>query len=197
MKMNHDGVVEFLEPTGMSMAISRDGVSCEERQKPFLALDDLLAYQEGVFRICLGFSRNYTEAEDLAQDVYLRAFQNLNRLRNPSQVREWLLRIAKNTCLDRQKRDRGRERLLRQAAQSEVRAADAPSDPAADERLIRMKSAVRALPRKLSMVFVLRAYGHLSYEEIAAALRLRKGTVMSRLNRARRRLAAVLTEKTS
>ena len=197
MKMNQDAVVEFLEPTGMSMAISRDDISCEERQKPFPALDDLLACREGVFRICLGFSHNYTEAEDLAQDIYLRAFQNLDRLRNPAQAREWLLRIAKNTCLDRQKRDRGRERLLRQAAKSEVRAADAAADPATDERLIRMKSAVRALPQKLSSVFVLRAYGHLSYDEIAATLRLRKGTVMSRLNRARRRLAAVLTEKTS
>jgi RNA polymerase sigma-70 factor (ECF subfamily) len=50
------------------------------------------------------------------------------------------------------------------------------------------------VPAKLRDIFVLREYGHLTYDELAAALSLNKGTVMSRLNRARRKIAAALEE---
>src|SRR5512139_933340 len=78
----------------------------EEISAGALTIDGLLAHQELVFRVCLGHARNYAEAEDLAQEVYLKAHRSLARLKDPSLAREWLLRIARNACLDHQKRNR-------------------------------------------------------------------------------------------
>jgi RNA polymerase sigma-70 factor (ECF subfamily) len=159
------------------------------------SIEGPLAYQETIFRICLGYSRNYAEAEDLTQEVYLKAYQNIASLRDSSLAKEWLFRIAKNTCLDRQKKMRTGWIVLRRLAQQP----DLPSDPAASEdferRLGLLKSVIRHLPKKLRSVFVLREYGHLTYEELASTLHLNQGTVMSRLSRARRRVAAALQEK--
>ena len=169
--------------------------SAEYAGKVIVTFDDILAHRESVFRICLGFSRNYAEAEDLAHDAYIRAFEGLGTLRNPAQAKEWLFRIAKNTCLDRQKQERNRTLLIRRWTERSRSENEAPPGRPGDERLTKLKAAVRALPEKLSGVFVLREYGHLSYDEIAVTLRLRQGTVMSRLNRARKRVAADVEEK--
>jgi RNA polymerase sigma factor (sigma-70 family) len=109
-----------------------------------VSIDGLLAHRELVFRICLGHSRNYAEAEDLTQEVFLRAHQNLARVREPSLAREWLLRITRNACLDHHKRNRLRAMLLRRWGQPSAvtpDAADAGPDPA--DRIRRLKSAVR------------------------------------------------------
>jgi RNA polymerase sigma-70 factor (ECF subfamily) len=162
-----------------------------------VTIDGLLAHQELIFRVCLGHARNYAEAEDLTQEVYLRAHRGLARLKDPSLAREWLLRIARNACLDHHKKNRLRAILLRRWGEPAAAAAGASSTNGdLDERIENLKSAVRRLPRRLRDIFVLREYGHLSYDELAATLSLKKGTVMSRLNRARGRIAAALQETT-
>ena len=179
----------------LSMTDAAQDRSAGETTPAAVSIDDLLVHQELVFRVCLGYSRNYAEAEDLAQDVYLRAQQGLGSLREPSLAREWLLRITRNACLDLRKTNRGRAALLRRWFREP---GPAPGPEAAcgdgDDRLGRLKAAVGRLPGKLRDIFVLREYGHLSYEELGAALSLNKGTVMSRLNRARARIAAEIKE---
>lgn len=160
-----------------------------------VVFQDLFGLRESVFRICLGFSRNYAEAEDLAQDVYVRAYAGWKTFRNPAQSREWLFRIAKNACLDRQKQDRRRATLLRRWAEDAKPNEPADAENLAESRLAGLKSAVRRLPKKLRSVFVLREYGHLSYDEIAVILGVAKGTVMSRLSRARAKIAGMMGEK--
>jgi RNA polymerase sigma-70 factor (ECF subfamily) len=114
----------------------------------------------------------------------------------PWSARDWLFRIAKNACLDHAKKTSARRRLLfrfadPQAATTKSFEAEAPFP---DPRLGRLKDAVRSLPPKLKEVFVLREYGHLSYEDIGATLGLKQGTVMSRLSRARAIVAGSLQE---
>jgi RNA polymerase sigma-70 factor (ECF subfamily) len=191
-KMSQDEAVGLLEPVISAMP-RHDGFT-KSADKNVPTFDDIMAHRESVFRICLGFSRNYAEAEDLAQDAYVRAFARLKSLRNPAQTKEWLFRIAKNTCLDRQKRERNRARLIRRWTERARSKNEAPAERPGDERLTVLKAAVRTLPKKLGEVFVLREYGRLSYTEIAATLRLKQGTVMSRLNRARKRVAAGVEE---
>jgi RNA polymerase sigma-70 factor (ECF subfamily) len=158
--------------------------------------DEMLSYKDDVFRICLGFCRNASDAEDLAQDVYLRAYGNVGRIHSPYALKDWLLRVTRNVCLDHQKR-KGVVRRFQERAASAASGpvGDPPADAAeAGERLEALKRAITALPGKLREVFVMRLYGDLSYEELARVLGLREGTVMSRLNRARTAVAEYLKE---
>lgn len=159
-------------------------------------LDEMLSYKDDVFRICLGFCRNASDAEDLAQDVYLRAFGNLGRIHTPYAVKDWLLKVTRNACLDHQKKKGLVRRFQGQAAAGPPGpVGDAPADAAeASERLAVLKQAIAGLPRKLREVFVLRAYGEVSYRDMARTLGLKEGTVMSRLNRARQAVTAHLKE---
>jgi RNA polymerase sigma-70 factor, ECF subfamily len=158
-------------------------------------LEDMMTCREAVFRICLGFSSNASDAEDLSQDVFLKAWRSLDRVRHPYLVKEWLFRIARNTCLDHVKQ----RRLVRdlERAEGSGTAAD-PQTPETlsvrDERLGSLKTAVARLPRKQREVFVLREYGGLSYEELGRLVGAKAGTVMSRLNRARTAVAAFVKE---
>lgn len=157
---------------------------------------ELTGYKEDVFRVCLGFSRNVADAEDLCQDAFLKAFARAGELRQPGSLRIWLLRIARTTCLDHSRR------MRRNPIELAGVVPDTAADPHTPEviaeakySLRRLKEAVRSLPRKQREVFVLREYGGLSYEDLALVLKLRPGTVMSRLNRARRAITAAMKEE--
>lgn len=156
---------------------------------------ELIGHREDVFRICLGFSRNFTDAEDLCQDVFLKAFARVGDLRQPGSSRIWLLRIARTTCLDQKRRMR-RNPIDPTDVTPDVKADSRIPEKVseANESLRRLKSAVRSLPRKQREVFVLREYGGLSYEDLSRTLKIRPGTVMSRLSRARRAITAAMKE---
>jgi RNA polymerase sigma-70 factor (ECF subfamily) len=161
-----------------------------------IPMETLLPFHETVFRLCLGYAQDYAQAEDLTQEAYLKAYQRLTSLRNPSRAKEWLCRLAKNACLDHQKKIRTRRILLRRSAHEPEPPSRVAADKDLDRRSELLKSAIRSLPKKLREPFVLREYGRLTYEELADTLGLNKGTVMSRLSRARRRVAVDLQEKT-
>ena len=153
-----------------------------EKQELF---NELMTHKEIVFQICLGYSKNPWDAEDLTQEVYLKAYRKTESLKDPNLKKEWLLRIAKNTCLDH-----GKKTSLRRffPLNQEIVPLDAGSPEKKmvnDESLRALKNAVSQLPSKLKEAFVLREYGYLTYHEIAAVLGIKKGTVMSRINRAR------------
>ncbi len=165
-------------------------------QEEAKTLEALMGYQEAVFRICLGFCRNPSDAEDLAQDVYLKAFRKIGTIRNPDSHREWLLRVARNVCLDYLKKTRKVRRFPSRDENLEASVTDVILEGPAEEgdRLRKLKQAIARLPRKQKEVLVLREYGHLSYQELAQTLRIKEGTVMSRLNRARRAVVKLMKE---
>ncbi|HSA97103.1 MAG TPA: RNA polymerase sigma factor [Acidobacteriota bacterium] len=157
--------------------------------------EDMMTSREAVFRICLGFSRNASDAEDLSQDVFLKAYRSLSQVRHPYLVKEWLFRVARNTCLDHVKKRRLARELEMAAGPGTA------ADPRTQEtslvtaaRLRSLKTAVSRLPRKQREVFVLREYGGLSYEELGHVVGAKAGTIMSRLNRARAAVATFVKE---
>ena len=157
--------------------------------------EELMAYQEDVFRVCLGFSRNPQDAEDLSQEVYLKAFRKIGTIHEPQALKAWLLRIARNTCLDHQKRSRLFRLFRRSVTRDDAQENSTQQEQInTRERLARLKEAVGRLPRKQREVFVLREYGHLSYAELAEVLGIKQGTVMSRLNRARKAMLNFIKE---
>ena len=165
-----------------AISLNKESVLTKSKTRVF---EELMAYQKKVFLICLGFCRNTSDAQDLAQEVYLKAYKNISTLEDISLSRYWLFRIARNTCLNFQKK----HRLDRISAIEMIQKIKTPQTPESElifhEQLLLLKETIHRLPRKQRDVFVMKEYGDLSYEEIAKTLDIKMGTVMSRLNRAR------------
>lgn len=144
----------------------------------------LLDFRRSVFLYCLGFARNQAEAQDLTQETFAKAFEHLER-QPADQPRAWLLRIARNTCIDQERRKRVRRLLMPWLAPDELDTATPAGRHEQTEQIEIVRRAIRALPQAQREVLVLREYNDLSYQEIAEVLGLNMGTVMSRINRAR------------
>ncbi len=141
-----------------------------------------------VYRMC-GDARL---AEDAAQETFIKAWLNLASFRTGTSMRSWLYRIGVNTALDVLRRERGADASL-----EPTWLADPAAGPEAAllkrERSAAVQRAILSLTEANRAILVLREYGGLSYAEIAAALDIPAGTVMSRLNYARTRLRGILT----
>lgn len=130
-------------------------------------------------------------AEDLTQEIFLKAFRGLARYREEAPARAWLAAIAHNTVKN-QYRFLGRFRRVFSAPADRGDIPE-PADPGAGpeeaaggaQRRARVAEALERLPEKLRMPLVLRDLEGWSYEEISASLRLPLGTVKSRIARAR------------
>jgi RNA polymerase sigma-70 factor (ECF subfamily) len=157
-------------------------------------------HQGRVFGLALRVLRDEEQARDVVQDAFLKAYGSLDRFEGRSSFYTWLYRIAMNLCLDRKRRERGGRRVERDEAQL----AEAPADPeslgapAPDVALERaelgaeLARAIRSLPEDARRTLELREVDGLSYHEIAECLGVPKGTVMSRLHHARRRVRQAL-----
>lgn len=147
--------------------------------------EELMAFQKKVFLICLGFSRNASDAQDLAQEIYLKAYKNIHTLSELSLAKFWLFRIARNTCLNFCKKHRLNDVSAYEMIQQDMDHQNPEFNMIQQEQIYALKLAVQNLPKKQRDVFVMKEYAELSYEEIAETLKIKQGTVMSRLSRAR------------
>ena len=131
-------------------------------------------------------------AQDAAQEAFLRAWQHLNSYRPQAAFRSWLCRIAINVALDALRRNSSKTTWSLDDLQDSPGLADPTPGPeehtTQQERIALVQKAILSLPPASRAVLVLREYEGLSYQEIAAALEIPIGTVMSRLNYARREL---------
>jgi len=157
---------------------------------------EILENKKTVFWICLGYARDFIEAEELTQEVFFKAWTKIDSLRDPERHREWLFRMARNACFDHLKKKRLRKLFQRSPLESGRDERTPETRAVYRDELRLLKVAVRSLPRKLRDTFILRGYGDLSYREIAAVLKIKEGTVMSRLNEARERIKSLMREQT-
>ena len=144
-------------------------------------------YQHRVFGVAFRMLGNGAEAEEIAQETFLRAHRALPEFRGDAKLSTWLYAIASRLCLTRLgSRERG---LVRHGEEGLLRLPhDALGPDAAVERTeleAALHRAIAELPDERRIVVVLRDLEGLSYEEIAASLGLELGTVRSRLHRAR------------
>jgi RNA polymerase sigma-70 factor (ECF subfamily) len=166
-------------------------------------------YQGRAYRLALRVLRDEEQAEDVVQDAFLKVYRSLDRFEGRSGFYTWLYRIVMNLCLDRKRRDRsdrevewndeiGGGTLLDPAAPGAAGADPARSGPEAELERSELRTlvarAIEALPEDARRTIQLREIDGLSYKEIAEALGIPKGTVMSRLHYARRRLQEVLRD---
>lgn len=134
---------------------------------------------------------NKHDAEDAAQDTFLKAYQNLKDFKPEASLYTWLYRIAVNTCLDYKKKPFF-ESLFKKSDEGEEFVIEPTSDEPSPEKNYESKQiqnalqeALRKLSPKLRAVIVLKEVEGLSYEEIADTLDISTGTVKSRISRAR------------
>jgi RNA polymerase sigma-70 factor (ECF subfamily) len=167
-------------------------------------------YQERAFRLALRVLRDEEQARDAVQDAFLKVYGALDRFEGRSGFYTWLYRVVFNRCLDLQRRERARPALHASAASEESGGEEAmlgegaeegvgasrfasPESRRSDSELrVLLVDAVEALPDDARQTFLLREVDGLSYSEIAEVLDVPKGTVMSRLHYARKRLRETL-----
>lgn len=148
-------------------------------------------YQAAVFNVCYRLLHDRAEAEDAAQEVFLRAYSRLETFDPSRPFGPWIGRVAANLCLNRLE-----ARPPASAELDEERDRTPDADPEAARERAESNEAIRAaiagLPPRYRAVIELRHFQDLSYADIAAALNLPLSDVKSQLFRARRMLAEKL-----
>ena len=160
-----------------------------------------LEHIDALYRTALRMTRNASDAEDLVQEAYLRAFRSLHQFTEGTNLRAWLFRILTNTYINEYRRRQRRPTssslddieefyLYDHLVQSPVQPPDERPEDVVVERLTidNVIQAIESLPEEFRQVVLLADVEGFAYREIAEIVGIPVGTVMSRLFRARRRL---------
>jgi RNA polymerase sigma-70 factor (ECF subfamily) len=147
-----------------------------------------------VFNIAYTFVGTHDQAEDLAQDIFLRIFKSLHTFDRRANFRTWLFCISRNLCIDRYRSSRKeRQTLNRDVDAAELSPESTALSPHAQlerrDRVELLRTALDRLAPTLRSAVMMRDVQEQSYREIAVSLRLPEGTVKSRINRGRTELA--------
>ncbi len=159
-------------------------------QRAFMHLVDV--YKTPVYNLCCRMLGNAAEAEDAAQETFVRVYTHLKAYDPQQKLSSWILSVASHYCIDRLRRRRIRWLSLDDLVQARPLAGDAAR---AEETVMERESCaevremLQTLPADYRLVVVLRYWHELSYAEIARVVGSTEGAIKSRLHRARRMLA--------
>lgn len=162
------------------------------------AFEELVAkFQPKVFSMALSFTRNREAADDLAQEIFLKAYLALPKFHGKSEFGTWLYRISINHVRDfLRKKGRAKEVSLDDVPEisfsDREQAERAEEERETESRRALVQRSVQDLPEKYRIILTLRDIQGLAYDEISRILKLSPGTVDSRLHRARRMLRTKL-----
>ena len=192
----------------MAVSCSRGSTLTSEDQAPVGAAqltDEAISYLDALYRMALRLTGNASDAEDLVQETYLRAFRALHQFRTGTNLRAWLFRILMNAFINEYRRQSRRPAstsleeldefsLYHQMLDSNLQPAVAQPEQEVLARLSEesVLAALDELPVEFRQVVLLADVEGFSYKEIAEVLGVPIGTVMSRLHRGRRRLQRLL-----
>lgn len=150
-------------------------------------------YQRDIYRLCYRYVNNHEDANDTAQEVFLKAYRAIGRFRGESAFSTWLYRIAVNTCLN--------FRAVRRPEAQELPEALPDQKAGVSERLereeasARIRAAVSRLPEKQRAAVILKVYHDLTHEEVAGILGSTVGTVKANLFHALGKLRKMMAEE--
>ncbi len=193
--------MRVLDPTGQGVSGSISRVTDDElvvlaRQGDTAAFDALVVrHQAAVYRAALAALRVPEDAEEAAQDAFIRAWSMLSRFRGDASFKTWLLTIAWNRAMTRRRRLAD---WLRRALPLDQATSVATRQPRADEAVsetelrAHIAAAIEALTPKLRDAFLLAQSGEYSYDEIAGMLKIPGGTLKWRVAEARRKVRSRL-----
>lgn len=166
-----------------------------------------LPHFDALFNLARNLTRNRRDAEDVVQEAYLRAFRFFDSYRPDTHIKAWLFRILRNTFINRYRAQKSRPREVDFAKIEAAyeRGIDetflagsvgvSPEDVVMNHVLdAEIEDALGHLPEEYRTVVVMALIEEMSYKEIASALSVPIGTVMSRLHRGRKQLQAELLD---
>jgi RNA polymerase sigma-70 factor (ECF subfamily) len=165
------------------------------------AFEELISlYEKKIYNFCYRMTNNREDAEDLAQEVFIKVYRNLDGFKGDSKFSTWIYRIAYNTCVDKHRRKKKIQFFSLDSGNDEnvgtmqlVSGNPLPEDEVIQkERYKKIQACIASLKPKYKTVIILRDIQNYSYEEIAEILQLPLGTVKSHISRARAALSDAL-----
>lgn len=150
-------------------------------------------HRRAVYQVCYRFMNNHEDANDLAQDAFVRAWKGLKNFKGQAALSTWLYRIAVNVCLNRV----SMKTAVTEPIESTEHMADARIEGAQhkmlrEERAVAVRNAIASLPEKQRAALVLRTYHELSHQEIADMLGSSAGAVKANFFHALNNLKKIL-----
>ena len=154
-------------------------------------------YQDAVYNLCYGMLGDPHEAEDAAQEVFIKIFRRLNQYNNAYRFSTWVLSIASHHCIDRL-----RKRRIMWVSLDAPEVHRIPQEGLRPEEAVirqeeadRLQAVLRQLAPDYRLVLLLHYWYNLSYREIGSIMNLSEGAVKTKAHRARRRLGSLLKKE--
>lgn len=162
----------------------------------------VLSYQDMIINTCYGFVKNHTDAEDVAQEVFIEVYRSISKFREDAKLSTWLYRIAVNKSIDFLRKQKRKIWLgsIQSVFGSEAKAmvVEDKHQPnpqqilEQNERKIVLQHAIDKLAENQKTAFILHKYEGLSYKEIAKIMDLSLSSVESLMHRAKKNLKKLL-----
>ncbi|MFO7294684.1 MAG: sigma-70 family RNA polymerase sigma factor [Clostridia bacterium] len=168
-----------------------------------LAFEELVSfYAKKIYNYCYRMTNNREDAEDLAQEVFIKVYRNLKSFKRDSRFSTWIYRIAYNTCVDRYRKSKKLDTVSLNYGKDEdaVEIQLVSDDPLPEEEVIKkeryrkLQACIASLKPEYKTALILRDIQNYSYAEIAEILQVPLGTVKSHISRARAALCDALRE---
>jgi RNA polymerase sigma factor (sigma-70 family) len=155
-------------------------------------------YKDLVFTLALRMMKHREEAEEVAQDTFIKVYKSLNKFKGDSKFSTWIYRVAYNTCLDRLKKNKRQQYTveINEYTEHQIKTLDNALDKIeAKEREQAMQDCLALLPSEDSFLLTLYYFEELSLEEIGKIVDLKPNNVKVKLFRSRKKLATILRKK--
>lgn len=156
--------------------------------EPQLYGEIISAYKNAVFSLCYRMVYQKQEAEDLSQEVFLKVYRNLGKYNQKMKFSTWILSIARNTCIDYLRKNRGENVPLEEGIRTKEVPISAEEAYLYKEQKQEIERAISALPEEYRLLITLYHQQGQSYKEITEILNMPMSLVKNRLHRGRKML---------
>jgi RNA polymerase sigma-70 factor (ECF subfamily) len=153
-------------------------------------------YQDRIFNLCVFMLHSKEDAQEAAQDAFIKAYRSFEKFTPQASLYTWLYRISINTCIDYTRKYRARF-INDEDAIAEIASPEPSPEKVSQSREVTavIRKALESLTPDFRAIIVLKEMEGLSYEEISEVLQISIGTVKSRISRARDELRQLLRDK--
>lgn len=155
-------------------------------------------YKDLVYTLALRMMKHREEAEEVAQDTFIKTYKSLHKFKGDSKFSTWIYRVAYNTCLDRLKKNKRQQNTVAidEYTEHQVKTLDNALDKIeVKEREAAVKACLDLLPSEDSFLLTLFYFEEQSLEEIGQVIGIKPNNVKVKLFRSRKRLATILKEQ--